>query len=179
MRLYFMRHAHALEPAKWDGEEGARPLLPSGRRRAEAAARGLATLRPGIGAIVSSPYARAYETALIVGRVLGAPVVTDDTLAPDVDETRFDLARLDHALSLRPDADGTLLVAHEPDLSELITLLVAPGERPAEGVVMKKASCCLLETPDDLPGGASVVELKGRCVLAWLRGWRELAALAQ
>lgn len=179
MRLYFMRHAHALDPEDWDGEEGARPLLPKGRRHAAAAAHGLATLRPGIGAIISSPYTRAYETALIVGRELGLPVVTDDGLAPNFDQTRFDLARLDHALSLRPDTDGTLFVAHEPDLSELVTLLAAPSERPAGGVVMKKASCCLLETPDDLPGGASVVELTGRCMLAWLRTWRELAALAQ
>ncbi len=179
MRLYFMRHAHALAPGAWDGEEGARPLLPKGRRHAEAAARGLATAQPGIGAIISSPYARAYETALIVGRVLGLPVITDDGLAPDYDQARFDLARLDHALSVRPVADGTLFVAHEPDLSELVTLLAAPQERPHGGVVMKTASCCLLETPDDLPGGASAVELTGRCVLAWLRTWRELSALAQ
>ena len=178
MRLYLMRHAHALEPEHWGGEEGARPLLAKGRRRAEAAARGLATLQPGIGAIIASPYSRAYETALIVGRVLGLPVTTDDGLAPDVEQARFDLARLDHALSLRPDADGTLIVAHEPDLSELVTRLAAHGELPAGGVVMKPATCCLLETPDDLPGGASAVELTGRCVLAWLRAWRELAALA-
>jgi hypothetical protein len=42
---------------------------------------------------------------------------------------------------------------------------------------MAKASCCLVVTPDDLPGGASAAELIGRCSLAWLRTWKELESL--
>ncbi|HEX5572536.1 MAG TPA: histidine phosphatase family protein, partial [Ktedonobacterales bacterium] len=78
MRLYFLRHAHALAHADWQGEEAARPLTDKGRGQAEGAAKGLATLRPGFEAIISSPYIRAYETAVIVGRVTGLPVATDD-----------------------------------------------------------------------------------------------------
>ena len=173
MRLYFMRHAHAFARSDWGGEEAARPLSDKGRKQAEAAAAGLATLRPGIGAIISSPYARAYETAVIVGRITGLPVESADDLTPG-----FSLPQFDHALSLRPDVDGPLFVGHEPDLSELVkALIVRPGEA-APQVTMAKAACCLVVTPDDVPGGASAAELAGRCALAWLRSWRELEALA-
>jgi len=172
MRLYFMRHAHALDPDEWSGEEAARPLTDKGRKCAEAAATGLARLRPGVGAIISSPYSRAYETAVIVGRVIGLPVESSDMLIPG-----FDLARLDRALALRPDAESALFVAHEPDLSELVeTLMRREGD---DGVVMKKASCALVVTPAAMSGGESVAELAGKCELAWLRGWRELAAMRE
>jgi phosphohistidine phosphatase len=173
MRLYFLRHAHAFAREDWQGEEAARPLTDKGRKQAEAAAAGLATLRPAIGAIISSPYARAYETAVIVGRVLGMPVESADDLTPG-----FDLSRLDHTLTLRPDVDGPLFVGHEPDLSQLVERLISPPGQPKTSVTLAKASCCLVIAPDDLPGGASAVELAGRCTLAWMRTWRELQALA-
>lgn len=172
MRLYFMRHAHALDPDEWSGEEAARPLTDKGRKRAEAAASGLARLRPGVGAIIASPYARAYETAIIVGRVIGLPVEASDMLAPG-----FDLVRLDRALAQRSDVDAALLVAHEPDLSRLVgTLTRRAGD---DGVTMKKASCALVVTPAEMPTGGSIMELAGRCELAWLRDWRELAAIRE
>jgi phosphohistidine phosphatase len=173
MRLYFMRHAHAFAREDWRGEEAARPLTDKGRKQAEAAAAGLATLRPAIGAIISSPYARAYETAVIVGRVLGMPVESADDLTPG-----FDLTRLDHALTLRPEVDGPLLVGHEPDLSQLVKMLISPSGEPKTSVTLAKASCCLVVAPDNLPGGASAAELAGRCTLAWVRSWRELQAFA-
>ena len=170
MRLYFMRHAHAVDPQDWSGEEVARPLTDKGRTRAEAAATGLARLRPGIDAIISSPYARAYETAAIVGRVIGLPVETSDLLRPG-----FDLMRLDQALGMRPDADGPLFVGHEPDLSRLIDLLT--GHSGDQAVTMKKASCALALTPNGVEGGVSVAELVGACQLMWLHDWHELSGL--
>lgn len=173
MRLYFLRHAHALAHEDWQGEEAARPLTDKGRRQAEGAARGLATLRPAFEAIISSPYVRAYETAVIVGRITGLPVATADDLTPG-----FDLRRLDHVLGLRPEAVGIVLVGHEPDLSQLVEALISPTGEPHEKVELAKASCCLVVTPADVPGGASAAELKGRCSLVWLRSWHELEALA-
>ncbi len=148
MRLYFMRHAHAMNAEDWRGVDAARPLTDKGRKRAEAAAAGLATLRPGVDAIISSPYSRAYETAVIVGRALGLSVESADGLTPG-----FDAPRLDQALALRPGLVGPLFVGHEPDLSQLIRALIArKGEHDAP-VTMEKASCCLVVTPNDLPGG--------------------------
>lgn len=172
MRLYFMRHAHALERNEWSGEEAARPLSDKGRKCAAAAASGLARLRPGVSAIISSPYARAYETAVIVGRIIGLPVESSDMLTPGLD-----LGRLDRALALRPDVDSALFVAHEPDLSRLVAALTK--RTGTDGVTLKKASCALVATPPDVSGGVSVEELAGRCELVWVRGWRELAAMRE
>jgi phosphohistidine phosphatase len=169
MRLYFMRHADALSADEWRGEEAARPLTEKGRTQAAAVGAGLARLRPGVRAVIASPYARAYETAVIVGKALGLPVESSDELTPG-----FDVPRLDRALALRPDVDGALLVGHEPDLSELITTLTRHAGEHAPHVAMKKASVCLITTPADLPGGASAAELVGVCDLGWLRTWREL-----
>lgn len=170
MRLYFMRHADAVQREAWSGEDAARPLTDKGRQQAAAAGSGLAKLRPGIDAIISSPFSRAYETAVIVGKAIGLPVESSDALTPG-----FDLPRLDHAISMRPVANSALYVGHEPDLSALIKALVRGDE--GAGVTMKKASCCLVVTPADVQGGESVVELQGRCELGWLRSWRELSAL--
>lgn len=172
MRLYFLRHAHAMAREEWRGEEPARPLTDKGRRQAEGAALGLASLRPGFAAIISSPYTRAYETAVIVGRVAGLPVESADELTPG-----FDLPGLDHILSLRPEVDGVLLVGHEPDLSQMVEALVSHAGEPHMHVEMAKASCCLVVTPEDLLGGASAADLLERCSLAWERTWRELEAL--
>lgn len=170
MRLYFMRHARAIKAGEWRGAEAARPLTDEGRTRAEQAAAGLARIQPGVEAIISSPYARAYETALIVGRALELAVVTSDALRPDCS-----LAALDVALALRPDVSGVLLVGHEPDMSQTIRALA--GNTDGRGVTMKKASCAFVQTPADVEGGASIEELGGKCSLVWVRTWRDLAAI--
>jgi phosphohistidine phosphatase SixA len=71
-----------------------------------------------------------------------------------------------------------VLVGHEPDLSQLVEALISPEGEPHEKVELAKASCCLVVTPADVPGGASAAELKGRCSLVWIRSWHELEALA-
>ena len=170
MRLYFMRHDQAMQVSDWHGAEAARPLTEEGRSRAEQAAAGLARIQPGIEAIISSSYARAYETAQIVGRALGVTVATADALQPG-----FSLASLDVALALRPDVNGMLFVGHEPDMSGVVSALA--GNAGKDDVTMKKVSCAFIQTPGDVEGGASAEELVGKCSLVWVRTWRELAAL--
>lgn len=170
MRLYFMRHAQALNVGDWGGADAARPLTDEGRTRAAQAAAGLARIHPGIEAIISSPYVRAYETALITGHALGLTVATSDALRPG-----FSLASLDVALALRPDVGGVLFVGHEPDMSGVVLALA--GNADVRSVTMKKGSCAFIQSPVDVEGGASAEELAGKCSLVWVRTWRELATL--
>lgn len=172
MRLYFMRHADAMNVGDWGGEEAARPLTDKGRHQAAAAATGLATLRPRISVIISSPYARAYETAVIVSKAVGLPVESSDDLTPG-----FDIHRLAHILSMRTIVDGALFVGHEPDLSGLIVRLIS-RDQSAE-LTMKKSSCCLVLTPAETSGTADAMLWEGRCELGWVRTWRELSALTE
>lgn len=173
MHLYFMRHADAGDASEWPGDDSVRPLTDKGRMQAREAATGLVRLRPPIQAVISSPYSRAYETAVIAAKELGLPVQSADELTPG-----FDLPRLDRALALRPNVEIVLFVGHEPDLSQLITQLARHHGEHAPNVVMKKGSCCLVLTPSTLPGGASAAELAGACEIGWIRTWRELADLS-
>ncbi len=174
MLLYFMRHADAGDSSVWRGDDAARPLTEKGIVQAREAAKGLAHLRPPIQAVITSPYARAYETAVIVAKELGLTVQSADELTPG-----FDLSRLDRALALRPSLDILLFVGHEPDLSHLIVQLARVHGEEAPDVTMKKGSCCLVLTPSTLPGGSSAAELAGVCEISWIRTWRELADLRE
>lgn len=172
MFLYFLRHADAGDASAWHSVDAARPLTDKGRMQAREAGAGLARIRPPIQAVISSPYARAYETALIVASALSLSVQSADELTPG-----FDLSRLDRALALQPNAERALFVGHEPDLSHLIGQLAAHHGAGTHEITMKKGSCCLVLTPSTLTGGASAAELAGACEIAWIHTWRELADL--
>lgn len=173
MRLYFLRHADAGDREAWRGDDALRPLTDKGYTQAKAVGAGLARLRTGVRAILTSPYVRAYETAEIVGKALELPAETFDELQPG-----FGLPELDRALALRPDVEGALFVGHEPDLSQLIDKLLRTDRKPRPHVTMKKAACCLILTPTAIVGGASATGLAGACELGWLRTWREWADLS-
>ena len=122
MDLWLLRHAAAHERAK-SGRDEDRALTSDGVRRAREVAAGLATLDPGIEAVLSSPYRRALETAeaaaaaLGVGRVTPAPVLEPDRAAADV-----------AAVLARRKQRALLLVGHQPLLGALVGLLVFGDE---------------------------------------------------
>src|SRR5262249_20580449 len=64
MILYVLRHAQAEDKSEQGGDE-ARRLTPRGRDKMRSAAAGLRALRLRFDAIVTSPFARAAETAEI------------------------------------------------------------------------------------------------------------------
>ena len=66
MELYLLRHAHAGDPADWDGPDDARPLSEKGERQADRLGRYLARLGFAPDAIITSPKVRAARTAEIV-----------------------------------------------------------------------------------------------------------------
>lgn len=166
MNLYLMRHAHAVEPDEWNGPDSERPLIEKGRRAAEAAAAGLARRTPPISQIITSPYARAADTAAIVATRLGVAVTPSDALAP-----HFDLARLTAMLAEAGWASDLLLVGHQPSLGLVLGALLGRPDRP---VALKKAAVALVTLPDAPVAGASPPRLEGAGALRWLRTWREL-----
>lgn len=162
MNLYLMRHAHAAERDKWSGPDAERPLIEKGKRAALAAATGLSHLTPPISRILTSPYARAAETAAIVARRLDAPLATTDALTPG-----FDLVRLAGALDGAGWASDLLLVGHEPDLSAVVSALTG---KPTHAVAFKKAAVALVS----LAERHDARELAGAGTLGWLLTWRKL-----
>jgi phosphohistidine phosphatase len=154
MELYFLRHGIAVErgtPGYKD--DSARPLTPKGRKQLKKIAAAMRRLELDFDVILSSPHLRAKETAEIVaGRKRKELLAFCEALKPggSVKNLVYQLGRMSH--------EKILLVGHEPDLSRLISLLIA-GE---EGITIdfKKAGLCKLE----------IVKIRhGRCAtLAWL-----------
>ncbi len=115
MELYLLRHAHAGDPANWDGDDADRPLSAKGRGQAERLARFLAGIDFEPDEILSSPKVRAEQTARIVAEILGRKVALADRLG-----TGFDLDALRALVDETGSPERLLLVGHDPDFSELL-----------------------------------------------------------
>ena len=145
MQLYFMRHGLA-DRAEWSGDDFERPLTAEGRSKIEKSARRLRDIGLQADYILTSPLVRALQTAEILADALELKdrLVVDDRVDPG-----FDLARLRSILSAYADADGIVLVGHEPSFSEVVGGLIGGGM-----VVCKKGSVTRvdLETPQSRHG---------------------------
>ena len=123
--LHLLRHAHAGDPARWRGDDDARPLSEKGRRQAEQLAKLLARTDEAPDLFITSPRVRARETAEIVAGALKAKVVVDHRLGGPLDP---DLVT-DILLAAGP-AERPCIVGHDPDFSELLGDLVGSAPIP-------------------------------------------------
>jgi phosphohistidine phosphatase len=166
MKLYILRHAIAAErdPEKFP-DDGQRPLTEAGRVKMTKIAHTLHKIDKRIDLILSSPLLRARDTAEIVRKGLHLKkdrLVLLEALAP-VGNPGDLIAEIQTKYLL----DSLLLVGHEPDLSGLISLLLA-GDTSLSIMMKKGAICCL-----------SVNELvAGKCAtLEWLMSPAQLFSL--
>ena len=149
MELYFLRHGIAEDEGPEGAGDAGRRLTKEGIAKMRAEARGLRQLGLRLDTLLSSPLARAHETAEIVAKELGLELQLADALAPGCDGQRlFDL------LGEHRAAERVMVVGHEPDFSALIGELIG-GSR----VQLKK-------------GGLARVDLEvleaGAATLVWL-----------
>jgi phosphohistidine phosphatase len=123
MNLYLLRHAIAADKTEWKGPDSDRPLTKEGIRKMKKAAKGMRRLDLKIDWILTSPYRRAYDTALIAARELHLKNKLKITRSLAVDGDPKALIR--HlALNFRT-WDSVMLVGHEPYLSQLISILIS------------------------------------------------------
>lgn len=123
MRLYLLRHGIAVPHGTPGIGDDERPLTPQGRRAMRVIARGLKRLGIRPDAIVSSPLPRARKTAEIVARRLRLEGRLEFADALRAGASGGSIADW---LALRTDG-SLMLVGHNPGLSDLINVLVAPG----------------------------------------------------
>jgi phosphohistidine phosphatase len=122
--LYLVRHAFAAhaDPARWP-DDAERPLTEKGSSRCREAARGLRGLVPTVDAVLSSGYARAWQTAQLLHDVAGWQEPNE---CPALEAGRPALSALD---VLQGRAERSIaLVGHEPYLSRLASLLCTGSE---------------------------------------------------
>jgi phosphohistidine phosphatase len=142
MRLYFLRHGIADWP-EWDpARDHERPLTKEGLKKMKQQAKALAKLGVKFDAILSSPYARAYQTADIVAGRLGLEVKTEPRLAPG-----FNTDKLKEIATSFADDQTLLLVGHEPGFSMVIAELIGGGR-----VQMKKGALARVDVNSELQG---------------------------
>ena len=145
MDIYILRHGIAVERGtpgyKKDSD---RPLTKEGVEKMEQIAEAMLAFGLHFDLILSSPYARAEQTARIVARALDEEVTFTNHLMSDGNALEL-VAEINDE---KPQS--VLLVGHEPDLSRLISVLVT-GSTDAS-IELKKGGLCKL-TSDRLAFG--------------------------
>ncbi len=169
MTVLLFRHGPAGTRSR-GGDDESRRLTADGRRKTRAAARGVRRLGPVPRAVVSSPLARARETAEILADALGGRrrVRLSDALRPEAAPAEADA--LLRGLGNGPAA----LVGHEPHLSTLARRWL--GCRG--GLALRKAGAACVETKDPPEGGA-VRHGSPRATLLWLATPRMLRRIGE
>lgn len=153
MELILVRHAKAEErnPLR-QPDDSARRLTESGRRKMHQAALGLSRVLTDVDRIVTSPYARAAETAEILAPFFSpkVPVETCKELCPG-----GSLSGLIVYLQKKPDCQRVMLVGHDTDLSEMAGQFIAAADVP--GLQLKKSGCCLIRFEKEVRVGGGVL----------------------
>jgi phosphohistidine phosphatase len=125
-RVYLVRHAKA--EAEHDRGDAARRLTAEGRERFRGL---LAELRGDlrVGRILTSPYVRARQTAELLGAVAGRPVEEERALESGRSTGRELLRLAEEA------GPGTVLVGHNPEIAEAVSLAAGRVEEVKPGSV--------------------------------------------
>lgn len=142
MELFILRHGIAADKddARYKKDED-RPLTEEGHKKTLRIARRMKELGLSFDLVLSSPLARARQTAEITASVLGCKnkLKFSPHLAPAGDKG----ALVRQLNGQKPRPKRALLVGHEPYLSELTsTLLVG---KPGISIDLKKGGLCKLE----------------------------------
>ena len=138
MKLYFLRHADALE----GGDDAARPLSPLGKKEAREVGRFLKRAGIEFDAAYSSPLVRARATAEIVVEICGSTrLEIADGLLNETSPAHFD-----EWLKHLPSAKHVLLVGHAPSLAERVRRLI--GLTNPEALKLAKGALACMETED-------------------------------
>jgi phosphohistidine phosphatase len=151
VELLVFRHGLAGEREDWaktGRPDSERPLTAEGRRKTEEAAEGAAALAEA-DLVLTSPWARASETAAMLAEQLGCRVSETEALLPSAPFEA--LARELDGL----EKERVAVVGHEPHLSRFVSWLLGVEGRSA--LQLKKAQAALLELKKAGPGRATLL----------------------
>jgi phosphohistidine phosphatase len=143
IELYMVRHGLASERGSYDNDDE-RPLTEEGIRRTRRVAKRLHELNIRFDLILTSPLARARQTAEILQTYkLGKQLESSEALAPGGDIAIW-LSWLQQWR--QGGGDCLAIVGHEPDLGEWTETLV--WGKPQHNLIVKKAGVIGLLLPD-------------------------------
>lgn len=144
MKLYIVRHGEA-EPVGGDiRTDHERPLTSAGRADAELMAHALVNIDLNVKAILTSPLARAVETAEIFGRALKRDPTVTRRLEPG-----FDPQELLQEVQALSNGAGVVAIGHQPDMGLFISYLISPAH--AATVAMETCAVACVHLPANGP----------------------------
>jgi phosphohistidine phosphatase len=158
-----MRHGLAEEPTP-NGADGARKLTPQGVDKIRKAAIGLRAAGFAIEMILSSPIARARETADLVAREFER---LKPRIVPELTTGASPAGALD-ALARLQLPETVMAIGHEPTLSRLASLMLS-GSSESIDLKLKPGGVISLEFGDRID--------KGAAKLRWMMTQRQLRLL--
>ena len=164
MKLYLVRHAIAEPRGLLPDSE--RPLTNEGEAKMRRHIRALVRLGEDIDVVITSPLARARETAEILADGIDPrpEVVVEEQLAPD-----GDAMKLVETIVQRHMGRAVALVGHEPDMSELASRLIS-GSNEVD-LDFKKGTIARIDVDED--DHPTLGQLR------WLLSPRQLRAIAK
>jgi phosphohistidine phosphatase len=161
--LFIIRHAvaHERDASKWPNDDQ-RPLTDDGIRKFQRAARGLSRLIEPPDELLTSTLTRARQTAALLVNAADFPAPIElAPLRPDTPAKTL-IAALAKRRPLR-----VAIVGHEPDLSQLLGVLLGAAKARVE---LKKGACAQLSFTGRIEAGA------GQLISLWPpRTLREVA----
>ncbi|MGI8965502.1 MAG: phosphohistidine phosphatase SixA [Limisphaerales bacterium] len=166
MNLYILRHALAGDRSARYPDDRKRPITKKGRKEMRAAAKGMRKLDLEFNLILSSPFTRAQQTAEAVRKIFKLDQLSlSENLASGA-KARSLISELNEKYA---SFKNILLVGHEPDLSELISILTSGDKKLS--LHFRKSGLCKL----------AAGKLRGsRCAtLEWFLTPRQLAAIGK
>jgi phosphohistidine phosphatase len=169
MELFVIRHAIA-EPLGRGNEftDEERALTVEGRNRMREVVKGLIKLRVEFDLMLTSPLARAVETAEIIAasmRLSKKDIKQSGNLAPGASAEDLFAEIKGHA-----GAEAIALVGHQPDLGGLISRIIQ-SDGGALSIQLKKGGVCCVNVSETVP------TLRGD--MMWLLTPKQLRLLAK
>ena len=169
MELYIVRHALAEPLSKHNGfSDEKRVLTDEGRKRLIEVVKGLRKLGVEPDLILTSPLARALQTAEVMAESLGMnrnTVQQTTALSPGAM-----VEQLFAEIKSQDGMESIALVGHQPDLGKLISTIINSGESDMS-VQLKKAGVCCINVTETVPA------LRGE--LLWLLAPKQLRMFAK
>ena len=143
-RVYLFRHGLAVPHGTEGFADDERPLTEKGERRVRQVARGLRRLGVKLDRLVTSPLPRALRTAEIVADMLDVAFLLEESeaLIPTASA-----ASIRDWLAGRPES-RIMLVGHNPNLSDLLTLLLTGQPGPTVCDLRKAGVAALRDDPN-------------------------------
>jgi len=131
MNLYIIRHGEAVRVGGAITRDADRVLTPGGERDARRVGEALARIDGSVRLVLTSPLVRAVQT----GHLVGAAFATAPTVEPsELLLPGFRHKALLEKLASLPGGESVVLVAHQPDLTQLISWLITDDSSASIGM---------------------------------------------